>query len=148
MRILVLHGPNLNLLGNREPDIYGTDTLDSINQRLSDQAKTLDVELRFLQSNHEGVLIDALHDNREWMHGLLLNPAAYTHTSIALRDAVLSVGKPMIEVHLSDLSKREDFRHKSYFSDIAVKTVSGKKAQSYYDGLSFLVTHLKTPKNP
>src|SRR5579883_2048578 len=109
MNVLVLHGPNLNLLGEREPSIYGHDTLNDINDRLFDRATTLGAELRIYQSNHEGELIDLIHQHRRWAEALIMNPGAYTHYSYALRDAVAAFNKPMIEVHLSDVLKRESF---------------------------------------
>ncbi len=128
--ILVLNGPNLNLLGTREPDTYGHQTLDDIAQRL--QALAEGHELAFFQSNHEGALIDRIHQaGREGVDFILINPAAFTHTSIALRDALLGVAIPFIEIHLSNVHAREPFRHRSYLSDIAVGVISGLGAQGY-----------------
>ncbi len=125
MNILVLHGPNLNLLGEREPDIYGAFTLDEINARIGERASALNVdEVRYFQSNHEGELVDRLHHDRAWMHGAVFNPAAYTHTSIALRDAIAAIVPPVVEVHLSDVSKREAFRQTSYVQDVCLGTFS------------------------
>ncbi|PCJ19454.1 MAG: type II 3-dehydroquinate dehydratase [SAR86 cluster bacterium] len=130
--ILVLHGPNLNLLGSREPHIYGSDTLDDINQRLSKQCQDAGHDFDNLQSNSEAQLIDRLHAARKDGTGfMLVNFGGFTHTSIALRDAVLATEIPFIEVHLSNLFSREEFRHKSYFSDIAVGCVIGLGAQGY-----------------
>jgi 3-dehydroquinate dehydratase-2 len=124
--ILVLHGPNLNLLGQREPGIYGADTLDSINQRLGQMASQRGHHLLSLQSNAEYELIDRIHDARqEGVDFIIINPAAFTHTSVALRDALLAVSIPFIEVHLSNVHKRESFRHHSYFSDIAQGVICG-----------------------
>jgi len=124
--ILVLHGPNLNLLGQREPSIYGADTLDSINQRLGQMASQRGHHLLSLQSNAEYELIDRIHDARqEGVDFIIINPAAFTHTSVALRDALLAVSIPFIEVHLSNVHKRESFRHHSYFSDIAQGVICG-----------------------
>lgn len=130
--ILVLHGPNLNLLGQREPGIYGADTLDTINQRLSQIAVNRGHHLQSLQSNAEYELIDRIHDARqEGVDFIIINPAAFTHTSVALRDALLAVKIPFIEVHLSNVHKRESFRHHSYFSDIAQGVICGLGSVGY-----------------
>ncbi|MBC52325.1 MAG: type II 3-dehydroquinate dehydratase [Gammaproteobacteria bacterium] len=130
--ILVLHGPNLNLLGTREPEVYGRETLDDINARLSNTCMDAGHHLMHLQSNAEYELIDRIHDaRREGINFIIINPAALTHTSVALRDALLAVDIPFIEVHLSNVHKRESFRHHSYFSDIAVGTITGLGSQSY-----------------
>lgn len=130
--ILVLHGPNLNLLGTREPQVYGTETLDDINARLSNTCMDAGHHLMHLQSNAEYELIDRIHDaRREGINFIIFNPAALTHTSIALHDALLAVDIPFIEVHLSNVYKRESFRHHSYFSDIAVGTITGLGSQGY-----------------
>lgn len=130
--ILVLHGPNLNLLGTREPQVYGKETLDDINKRLSNTCVAAGHHLLHLQSNAEYELIDRIHDARhEGIHFILFNPGAFTHTSIALRDALLAVDIPFIEVHLSNVYKREPFRHHSYFSDIATGTITGLGSQGY-----------------
>lgn len=112
-RILVLHGPNLNLLGTRETKVYGHLTLDAINQRLTELAEEQNIELKLFQSNHEGALIDSIHQNREWADGILINPGAFTHYSFALRDAIAGVSLPIVEVHLSNIHSREAFRHQS-----------------------------------
>ncbi|WP_062066266.1 type II 3-dehydroquinate dehydratase [Cellvibrio sp. OA-2007] len=130
--ILVLHGPNLNLLGLREPDIYGATTLDDINRNLTQVAIAAGHHLQTLQSNAEYELIDRIHDARkEGVDFIIINPAAFTHTSVALRDALLGVGIPFIEVHLSNVHKREAFRHHSYFSDVAHGVICGFGATSY-----------------
>jgi 3-dehydroquinate dehydratase II len=129
--ILILHGPNLNLLGQREPEIYGNLTLEIINAKLVDLGREFNVEVRCFQSNHEGVLIDTLHEARNWAEGVLLNPGGYTHTSVALRDAVAAIGIPVVETHLSNIYAREDFRHKSLVSAVAVGTVVGFGWRSY-----------------
>ncbi|BFM10253.1 type II 3-dehydroquinate dehydratase [Simiduia litorea] len=130
--ILVLHGPNLNLLGSREPEVYGATTLADINQRLTERCLNDGHHLQALQSNAEYELIDRIHDaKREGINFIIFNPAAFTHTSIALRDALLAVEIPFIEVHLSNVYKRESFRHHSYFSDVAVGVICGLGAQGY-----------------
>lgn len=139
MIILVLHGPNLNLLGKREPEVYGRLTLEEINQRLDVLAKELGIEVRALQSNHEGVLIDALHDARTWADGVIFNPGGYTHTSVALRDAVAAIGLPVIEVHLSNTQAREEFRRHSLISPVCKGTIMGLGWHSYTAALRALV---------
>ncbi len=131
MRVQVLHGPNLNLLGQREPDVYGHVTLDDINEMLDAEAKTLGIELRKSQSNSEGDLVDAIHDAAGWADAMIINPAAYTHTSVALRDAVAASEFPVIEVHLSNVFAREDFRHHSFIAPVAVGQISGFGKDSY-----------------
>lgn len=141
-RILVLHGPNLDALGTREPEIYGRDSLSDIVQRLEKLAAELGVELTSEQSNHEGVLIDALHRARGRTDGILLNPAGLTHTSVALRDAVAASGVPVVEVHLSNPAARESFRRTSLISGAALGVVQGFGANSYLLGLRALAGHL------
>lgn len=141
--ILVLHGPNLNLLGTREPGLYGADTLDSINARLLEQAVAQGHHLQVLQSNAEYELVDRIQDaRREGVDFILINPAAFTHTSVALRDALLAVGIPFIEVHLSNVHKREAFRQHSYFSDIAEGVICGLGAIGYELALQAAVQRL------
>lgn len=143
-RILVLHGPNLNLLGVREPEHYGRDTLDSINQRLAAKAQTAGIELESCQSNIEGELVEKLHELfRKPTDFIIINPAAFTHTSVALRDALAAVKTPFIEVHLSNVHAREAFRHHSYFSDLAIGVVSGLGAAGYEYALDFAINHIK-----
>ncbi|MCW1967515.1 MAG: type II 3-dehydroquinate dehydratase [Anaerolineae bacterium] len=137
--ILVLHGPNLNLLGLREPQIYGNTTLDDVNNHLLSLAKQRKADLRIVQSNHEGVLIDSIHAAREWAQGILINPGGLTHTSVALRDAISGVGLPCVEVHLSNIHKREEFRHHSFISGIAVGVICGFGWRSYTMGLTGLL---------
>ena len=142
--ILLLHGPNLNLLGSREPDQYGTDTLASINQKLNAIASKKGIELKNFQSNSEAELVERIHAARENTDFILINPAALTHTSIALRDALLGIAVPFIEVHLSNIYSREDFRHTSYLSDIAVGVISGLGAYSYELGLAAAIEQLNS----
>lgn len=141
--ILVLHGPNLNLLGRREPEIYGRVTLDEINSRLVEAGAKLNCKIIAMQSNHEGVLVDAIHDAFGKHQGIIINAGAYTHTSVALRDALAGVAIPVVEVHLSNIYQRESFRHHSYIAPIAVGQISGFGAESYYLGLQALVNHLQ-----
>ncbi len=142
--ILVLHGPNLNLLGSREPEVYGTTTLDDINRQLTERCIAAGHHLLALQSNAEYELIDRIHDARhEGVEFILINPAAFTHTSVALRDALLAVSIPFVEVHLSNVHSREQFRSHSYFSDIAIGVICGFGAQSYDLALSAALTHLE-----
>lgn len=132
LRILVLHGPNLNLLGTREPDIYGRVTLADIHSRMEGRARSAGVQIESFQSNHEGELIDRVQSAREeGIEFIIINPGGYTHTSVALRDALAAVAIPFIEVHLSNIHARETFRHTSYFSDIAAGTICGLGAQGY-----------------
>jgi 3-dehydroquinate dehydratase-2 len=143
MKILVIHGPNLNLLGKREPDIYGSFTMDDINNRLAALAKELGVDVSFYQSNHEGELVQKIQDAMGVYHAIVINPGAYTHTSIALRDAIASTGIPTVEAHISNICKREDFRKHSYISGVAIGQIIGFGADSYLLALRAAVGHVK-----
>jgi 3-dehydroquinate dehydratase-2 len=143
-KILVLHGPNLNLLGLREPEVYGDLTLGDIDSRLVALGKDLGLEVRTFQSNGEGVLIDALHEAREWALGVVFNPGGYTHTSVALRDAVAAINIPVIEVHLSHVDVREDFRRLSLISPVCVGKISGFGWRSYWFALQEMAQRLKS----
>ncbi|WP_226533155.1 type II 3-dehydroquinate dehydratase [Microbacterium paraoxydans] len=134
-RILLLNGPNLNLLGTREPDVYGTATLADVERIAADAAAAAGFEIRALQSNHEGVLIDAIHAAREDCAGIVINPGGLTHTSVVLRDALTGVALPFAEVHISDILQREDFRHHSYLEDVAAVRVSGRGVDGYADAV-------------
>lgn len=137
-KILVIHGPNLNQLGMREPDVYGTDTLDSINTRMNIIASENSVLLTIIQSNHEGDIVDAIQANSHDHAGLVINPAAFTHTSIAIRDAIASVAIPTVEVHLSNIYNRESFRHHSYISSVCIGQITGLGAYGYEAALRYL----------
>jgi 3-dehydroquinate dehydratase-2 len=133
--ILILHGPNLNLLGTREPEVYGGWTLEDINEKMISSGREMGVAVRCFQSNSEGELIDALHDAREWASGVVFNPGAYTHTSVALRDAISAIELPVVEVHLSNVYAREEFRHQSLLAPVCLGKITGFGWQSYYLGL-------------
>ena len=141
-QIQVIHGPNLNLLGTREPEVYGATSLEEINAELASVAKERGADVEFFQSNHEGALIDRIHEAISWADGILINPGGLTHTSVALRDALSTTGLPVVEVHLSNVFAREEFRRHSLISGIAVGVVSGFGPASYRLGLEALVDHL------
>lgn len=130
-KVLVLHGPNLNLLGEREPNVYGKVTLEEINKELQELAKEFQVELRIVQSNHEGEIVETIQNSRHWADVIIINPAAYTHTSVAIRDAISAVNVPCIEVHLSNIHAREGFRQASHVSPVAVGVIAGFGKNSY-----------------
>lgn len=138
-----MHGPNLNLLGLREPEIYGSTTLEEINQVLKSDSERLQVNVICLQSNHEGVLVEAIHHARNKHQGIMINAGAYTHTSVAIRDALAAVQIPTVEVHLSNIYTREEFRHHSYIAPVAIGQISGFGMNSYRLGLQALVQHLQ-----
>jgi 3-dehydroquinate dehydratase-2 len=135
VRIVVIHGPNLNLLGLREPEIYGGDNLQEINRKLEDLARREGIEVRITQSNAEGTIIEAIHGALDWADAIVINPAAYTHTSVAIRDAIKAIRLPTVEVHLSNLYSREEFRHTSLISPVCVGQISGFGTDSYLLGL-------------
>ena len=143
LSILVLNGPNLNMLGKREPEVYGSQTLQHISDALLENASDLGVALTFFQSNHEGALVDTIQAALNRHQGILINPGAYTHTSVAIRDAIAAVAIPTVEVHLSNIHKREAFRHHSYIAPVAVGQISGFGSDSYRLGLEGLVQYLR-----
>lgn len=143
----MLHGPNLNLLGRREPGIYGSLTLDNINRLLEEEAEALQVKVSILQSNHEGVLVDAIHLASEQHQGILINAGAYTHTSIAIRDAIAGIDIPTVEVHLSNIYRREQFRHHSFIAPIAIGQISGFGPDSYLLGLRAIANYIHKSGN-
>jgi 3-dehydroquinate dehydratase-2 len=146
MKILIINGPNLNFLGKREPEIYGSNTLEDINALLLKESASLskDIKLEFFQSNSEGEIVGKIQDAFEKYNGIIINPAAYTHTSVAIRDALLSTGIPTVEVHISNIFKREEFRHKSYVSGVSIGVVSGFGINSYVLGLRGIFETLKS----
>ena len=142
LRILVLHGPNLNLLGIREQSVYGTRTLAQVNRLMEEWAKGEGIHVETRQSNHEGELVTWVQEARNRFHGLIINPAAYTHSSVAIRDAIVGVGLPTIEVHLSNIHRREPFRKQSFIAPVAIGQIAGFGMNSYLLGLRALVDHL------
>jgi len=146
MRILVINGPNLNMLGKRDAEHYGTDTLESIERKLAEKSKALGCELTFFQSNHEGNIIDFIQDKTKGADGILTNPGALTHYGYSLHDALADSGLPVVEVHMSDIRNREEWRKISVISDIVIKQISGLKTQSYLVGLEALAEHIGSRK--
>lgn len=141
-RVVVIHGPNLNMLGIRETEVYGHLSLDQINQRIMERAKALGLELRIMQSNHEGEIIEAIHESLQWADALIINPGAYTHYSIAIRDAITAVRLPTVEVHLSNIYGREEFRHRSVTAPVSHGIIAGFGAMSYLlalDAIKFIL---------
>jgi len=141
-RVIVIHGPNLNLLGKREPEVYGRATLPEINGRIEALGRELGLEVRIVQTNHEGEIVDAIQDGAEWAHGIIINPGGFTHTSVAIRDALKAVGLPAVEVHLSNLHAREEFRRHSIIAPVAVGQIAGFGGDSYLLALRALATRL------
>ena len=142
MRFLVINGPNLNMLGVREPDIYGKNTLKELEERILNHCSDSGIEVEFYQSNHEGSIVDKIQDSYQKFDGLIINPAAYTHTSIAIPDAIKAVGIPSVEVHLSDIDSREEYRKISYVSPVCIATIKGKHFDGYIDAVNIIVNHL------
>lgn len=142
MKILIINGPNINLLGTREPEIYGALTMDNINDSLLDYAKTLGVEIETFQSNIEGEIVDKIQQSKKDCAGIVINPAAYTHTSVAIRDAIAAVNMPAVEVHISNIHSREEFRKNSFIAPVCIGQISGFGADSYRLGLKALVDFL------
>ena len=139
MNILLINGPNMNLLGSREREIYGSETLEDLINWLENSPLGRKQQFKFFQSNHEGEIIDILHEERDWASGIIINPAAFTHYSYAIRDAISSINIPTVEVHLSDISNREDFRKVSVISPVCIKQISGLGKNSYLEGLKLLL---------
>lgn len=147
MKIAIVHGPNLRLLGRREPEVYGAATLHDVNEAIGREAAALGVEVEFFQSNHEGAILDFLEEAAPRVNGFLVNPGALTHTSVALRDGLVGVARPFVEVHLSNTASREPFRRHSYLSDVAAGVVYGFGAQSYLLGLRGLVSRIQNTQS-
>lgn len=144
-RVLVIHGPNLNLIGIRETEVYGTVKLEEVNQAIEELAGQLGLEVRIVQTNHEGEMVETIQNARQWARVIIINPAAYTHTSVAIPDALKAVNIPAIEVHLSNVYAREDFRHKSYVAGVAVGRIMGFGAESYLLALRAAKSLLSQP---
>jgi len=147
IKLLVIHGPNLNLLGKREPGIYGLQTLSEINTDLEELAQKLNVELKIIQTNSEGGIVSFIGDNADWADGIIINPAAYTHTSVAIRDAISAVGLPAVEIHLSNIFRREEFRHFSYISPVATGVICGFGPEGYLLALEAIVKEINKRKH-
>ena len=141
MNVLLLNGPNLNLLGEREPEIYGTTTLSQLESLVAERARELGAAVRAFQSNHEGALVDRLHEVRKWADGVIFNPGAYTHYSYSLRDAIVATRLSVVEVHLSDLTQREPWRRVSVIAEVAAHRIMGKGIAGYLEALEWLVAH-------
>ncbi len=143
-QVLIIHGPNLNMLGKREPEIYGKTTLDEINSMLEEHGKRLGIAVETFQSNHEGAIVDKIQEASKSQKGIIINPAAYTHTSVAIRDALLLLDIPVIEIHISNIHKREPFRHKSLISDVATAQIAGFGVKGYSMALEALAGMIKS----
>lgn len=146
MNILLIHGPNLNLLGEREPGVYGNFTMEDVNNKMQKLATEHQIDIKCFQSNSEGALIDFIHENRKWAQGIVINPGAYTHYSYAIRDAISGVNLPAVEVHISDIHQREDFRKISVIAPVCIQQISGLGLQSYLKGFEVLIEHLLNSK--
>lgn len=146
MKILVLNGPNINMLGVREPDIYGKENFATLQKKVQEHADARGVTVRMVQTNHEGVLVDEIQQTYRKYQGIVINPGAYTHTSIAILDAVKAVGVPTVEVHISDVSKREDFRQISYIRAACIATIAGHGIDGYLEAMDLLIAHCEAKK--
>jgi 3-dehydroquinate dehydratase II len=146
VRIIVVNGPNLNLLGEREPGVYGRTSLRQLESEIRSHCRDRSVRVRFFQSNHEGAIVDFIHRNRKWAHGMVINPGALTHYSYSLRDAIAAVSMPAVEVHLSDIRKREPFRRISVTRPVCIGQISGKGKAGYFDGIDLLLKRLSADR--
>ena len=144
MKIIIIHGPNLNMLGKREPEVYGNTSISKLNKIIGDEARKLKIDVNYFQSNSEGEIVTEIQNQMGKVDGMLINPAAYTHTSVAIRDAILSANIPTVEVHISNIYKREKFRHKSYISGVSLGVISGFGTYGYILGLYALTNHIKS----